>query len=210
MDETGQPESPPGVAEGQSGGAPEGQSGGAPEGRRRRKRERPLLVLNTGHGKGKSTAAFGLMLRAWNQGWRIGVFQFIKSGKWKVGEEAAARALGNIDWFKMGDGWTWTSRNLEDSAELAREGWEEAKRCLADQRYRLLLLDEFTYPLKFGWVDTSEVVRALLNRPGFQHVVITGRDAPDELVAAADLVTEMYKVKHPFDAGYRGQKGIEW
>ncbi len=207
MDDVGQSE---GAPQGRSEGAPEGRSEGAPEGRRRRKRERPLLVLNTGQGKGKSTAAFGLMLRAWNQGWRIGVFQFIKSGKWKVGEEAAARALGNIDWFKMGDGWTWTSRNLEDSAELAREGWEEAKRCLADQRYRFLLLDEFTYPLKFGWVDTAEVVTALATRPGFQHVIITGRDAPAELIRAADLVTEMHKVKHPFDDGHRGQKGIEW
>ncbi len=192
-------------------GPAEGTPGSAtPQERRRRRRERPLLVVHTGHGKGKSTAAFGLMLRAWNQGWRIGVFQFIKSGKWKVGEEAAARALGNIDWFKMGDGWTWTSRDLEDSAELAREGWEEVKRCLSDQRYEFLLLDEFTYPLKFGWVEVADVVTALATRPGFQHVVITGRDAPAELVDAADLVTEMRKVRHPFDQGHRGQKGIEW
>ncbi|MFN2555817.1 MAG: cob(I)yrinic acid a,c-diamide adenosyltransferase [Nitriliruptorales bacterium] len=199
MERTVQPES-----------APAGQADRAPQERRRRRRERPLLVVHTGQGKGKSTAAFGLMLRAWNQGWRIGVFQFIKSGKWKVGEEAAARALGNIDWFKMGDGWTWTSRDLEDSAELAREGWEEVKRCLIDQRYEFLLLDEFTYPMKFGWVATPDVVTALVTRPGFQHVVITGRDAPTELVDAADLVTEMRKIRHPFDHGHRGQKGIEW
>lgn len=176
----------------------------------RRRRERPLLMVNTGHGKGKSTAAFGMMLRAWNQGWPIGVFQFVKSGKWKVGETAAAEKLGGIDWFKMGDGWTWTSRDLETSADLAREGWEEVRRCLAEQRYRFYLLDEFTYPMTFGWVDTAEVVEVLASRPGWQYVMITGRDAPDELVEAADMVTEMRKVTHPFDDGWRGQKGIEW
>jgi cob(I)alamin adenosyltransferase len=183
---------------------------------RRLKREHPLLVVNTGHGKGKSTAAFGLMLRAWAQGWPIGVYQFVKSGKWRVGEHAAALALsesgqgGRIDWFKMGDGWTWTSRDLEESAELAREGWEEVKRRIADETYRFLLLDEFTYPMTFGWVDTAEVVEVLTSRPGFQHVVVTGRDAPAPLVEAADLVSEVTKVKHPFDTGRRGQKGIEW
>jgi len=179
-------------------------------------REQPLLVVNTGIGKGKSTAAFGLLLRGWAQGWPIGVYQFVKSGKWKVGEHAAAMALsesahgGQIDWFKMGDGWTWTSRDLDESAALAREGWEEVKRRIAAETYRLLLLDEFTYALKFGWVDTAEVVEVLSTRPGFQHIVITGRDAPAELIAAADLVSEVMKVKHPYEKGQRGQKGIEW
>ncbi len=177
---------------------------------RRRSREQPLLVVNTGRGKGKSTAAFGLMLRAWAQGWPIGVYQFVKSGKWRVGEHKAAEALGGIDWFKMGDGWTWTSRDLEESSDLAREGWEEVKRRLADQTYRFLLLDEFTYPLTFGWVDTAEVVAVLRERPGFQHVVVTGRDAPAELIEIADLVSEVTKIKHPYDTGQRGQKGIEW
>ncbi len=183
---------------------------------RRRTREHPLLIVHTGHGKGKSTAAFGLILRGWAQGWRIGVYQFVKSGKWKVGEHAAARALsglpegGTIDWFKMGDGWTWTSRDLEGSAELAREGWAEVRRRIADETYRLLVLDEFTYPLTFGWVDVAEVVEVLASRPGFQHVVVTGRDAPAELVAIADLVSEVRKIKHPYDEGRRGQKGIEW
>jgi cob(I)alamin adenosyltransferase len=183
---------------------------------RRRKREHPLLAVHTGTGKGKSTAAFGLMLRAWAQGWSVGVFQFVKSGKWKVGEHKAAMALsasdegGTIDWFKMGDGWTWTSRDLAESADLAREGWEEVKRCLADERYQLLILDEFTYPMTFGWVDTDEVVEVLTNRPGFQHVLVTGRDAPQALVDAAGLASEIVKLKHPFDEGWRGQKGIEW
>lgn len=184
--------------------------------RARGPREHPLLIVNTGIGKGKSTAAFGLLLRGWAQGWPIGVYQFVKSGKWRVGEHAAALALseadagGRIDWFKMGDGWTWTSRDLEGSAELAREGWEEVKRRLAAESYRLLVLDEFTYPLHFGWVDTGEVVRVLAERPGFQHVVITGRYAPEPLIELADVVSEVHKVKHPFDSGRRGQKGIEW
>ena len=178
--------------------------------RRRSNRERPLLIVNTGHGKGKSTASFGVMLRGWARGYKIGVYQFVKSGKWNVGEQKAAEALGNIDWFKQGDGWTWTSRDLEESADLAREGWEEVKRRIADETYDMLLLDEFTYPMKFGWVDTEEVVDVLKNRPGFQHVIISGRDAPEALVEIADLVSEIQKVKHPFDEGYRGQKGIEW
>lgn len=183
---------------------------------RRRAREAPLLIVNTGVGKGKSTAAFGLLLRGWAQGWHIGVYQFVKSGKWRVGENTAATALsamddgGTIDWFKMGDGWTWTSRDLEESADLAREGWEEVKRRIADETYRLLILDEFTYPMHFGWVDTDEVVAVLRDRPGFQHVVITGRNAPAALVEAADLVSEVTKVKHPYETGQRGQKGIEW
>lgn len=183
---------------------------------RRRKREAPLLVVNTGIGKGKSTAAFGLMLRAWAQGWDIGVYQFVKSGKWRVGEHAAAQVLsasdqgGRIDWFKMGDGWTWTSRDLEESADLAREGWAEVRRRIADETYRFLLLDEFTYPMHFGWVDTDEVVQTLVERPGFQHVVITGRNAPQQLIDAADLVSELTKIKHPYETGQRGQKGIEW
>jgi cob(I)alamin adenosyltransferase len=186
---------------------------GAP---RRLAREHPLLVVNTGHGKGKSTAAFGMMLRGWAQGWPIGVYQFVKSGKWRVGEHAAAMALcdsphgGRIDWFKMGDGWTWTSRDLEESADLAREGWAEVKRRIADETYRLLLLDEFTYPMTFGWVEVAEVVDVLTHRPGFQHVVVTGRGAPSALIDAADLVSEVTKVKHPFDTGRRGQRGIEW
>ena len=177
---------------------------------RRKPRDRPLLIVITGEGKGKSTSAFGIMLRAWARDYRVGVFQFVKSGKWKVGEHRAAQALGGIDWEKMGDGWTWTSRDLDQSADLAREGWEEVKRRIAQERYELLVLDEFTYPMAFGWVDAAEVTRVLVERRGFQHVIVTGRDAPAELVAAADLVSEVAKVKHPFDQGIRGQQGIEW
>jgi cob(I)alamin adenosyltransferase len=185
----------------------------------RQRRNRPLLAVHTGIGKGKSTAAFGLALRAWNQGWPIGVFQFVKSAKWRVGEERALRVLGasgeggTVAWHKMGEGWSWIQRDSRDalsSEEAAREGWEQVKRDLAAETYRLYVLDEFAYPMHWGWVDTDEVVEVLRTRPGVQHVVITGRNAPRALVDAADLVTEMTKVKHPMDAGQKGQRGIEW
>ena len=188
----------------------------------RARRNRPLVVVHTGEMKGKSTAAFGLALRGWNQGWSIGVFQFVKSAKWKVGEEAALRALGEVHertgqggpvaWHKMGEGWSWIQRpgSEADHAADAREGWEQIKRDLAAETYGLLVLDEFTYPMKWGWVDVDDVVATLRDRPGHQHVVITGRDADPRLIEAADLVVEMTKVKHPMDAGQKGQKGIEW
>ncbi|MDQ0379575.1 cob(I)yrinic acid a,c-diamide adenosyltransferase [Amycolatopsis thermophila] len=188
----------------------------------RQRRNRPLLAVHTGEMKGKSTAAFGMALRAWNQGWSIGVFQFVKSAKWKVGEENAFRALGAlhessgqggpVEWHKMGEGWSWSRKqgSESDHAANAREGWAEIKRRLAEERHDFYVLDEFTYPLHWGWIDTAEVVSALRDRPGRQHVVITGRNAPAELIEAADLVTRMTKVKHPMDTGQKGQRGIEW
>src|SRR5919108_4339016 len=162
----------------------------------RQRRNRPLLIVHTGEMKGKSTAAFGLALRGWNQGWSIGVFQFVKSAKWKVGEEAAFRALGRVheqtgqggpvEWHKMGEGWSWARKkgSEDDHAGSAREGWEEIKRRLAAERHGFYVLDEFTYPLHWGWVDLDEVVTTLVNRPGHQHVVITGRYAPRPLIDA--------------------------
>jgi cob(I)alamin adenosyltransferase len=188
----------------------------------RQRRNRPLLVVHTGEMKGKSTAAFGMALRGWNAGFSIGVFQFVKSAKWKVGEESALRALGElhertgqggpVEWHKMGDGWSWARKqgSEQDHAAAAAEGWAEIARRLAAQRHDLYVLDEFTYPLQWGWVDVDEVVAAVARRPGRQHVVITGRRAPSALVEAADLVVEMTKVKHPMDAGQKGQRGIEW
>ena len=184
----------------------------------RQRRNRALVVVHTGEMKGKSTAAFGLALRAWNQGWPIGVFQFVKSAKWKVGEEHALRTLGasgeggTVAWHKMGEGWSWTRKQGtdDDHAANAREGWEQIKRDLAAETYRFLVLDEFTYLLKWGWLDVEEVVDVLVHRPGQQHVVITGRDAPPRLVEVADLVMQTTKVKHPMDAGQKGQRGIEW
>jgi len=188
----------------------------------RQRRNRPLLAVHTGDGKGKSTAAFGLALRGWNQGWDIGVFQFVKSAKWRIGEQTVLERLGAlhdetgeggpVQWHKMGSGWSWSRKqgDTEDHEAAAREGWEEVKRRLSDESHDLLILDEFTYLMKWGWVDVDDVVTTLRERPGHQHVVITGRSAAPELIAIADLVTEMTKIKHPMDAGQKGQKGIEW
>lgn len=188
----------------------------------RQRRNRPIVAVHTGAMKGKSTAAFGMALRAWNQGWSVGVFQFVKSAKWKVGEEAAFRALGKlhedtgqggpVEWHKMGEGWSWSRKqgSEDDHAANARDGWTEIKRRLAEDRHDFYVLDEFSYPLHWGWIDTDEVVKTLADRPGRQHVVITGRNAPAQLIEAADLVVEMTKVKHPMDAGQKGQRGIEW
>ena len=188
----------------------------------RARRHAPLLAVHTGTGKGKSTAAFGMALRAWNAGFDIAVFQFVKSAKWKVGEEAAFRELGRlhdergiggaVEWHKMGAGWSWARKagRDDDHAAAAADGWAEIGRRLAEQRHDFYVLDEFTYPLKWGWVDVGDVVATLAGRPGVQHVVITGRDAPQPLLDAADLVTDMTKVKHPMDSGRKGQRGIEW
>ena len=199
---------------------PQGQPSAVPDDglTTRQRRNRALLVVHTGSMKGKSTAAFGLALRAWNQGWPIGVFQFVKSAKWKVGEEHALRTLGasgeggTVAWHKMGEGWSWTRKpgTDDDHAANAREGWAQVQRDLAAQTYRFYVLDEFTYPMTWGWIDVEEVVRVLRDRPGDQHVVITGRGAAPALVEAADLVMETTKVKHPMDAGQKGQRGIEW
>ena len=185
----------------------------------RQRRNSPLVIVHGGAGKGKSTAAFGLALRGWNQGWSIGVFQFVKSAKWRIGEQAALAALddvhrstgqgGPIEWHKMGSGWSWSRKagTEEDHAEAAREGWAEIKRRLAEETHTLYVLDEFTYLLKWGWLDIDDT---LTDRPGYQHVVITGRDPHPRLLEIADVATEMTKIAHPFDKGQKGQKGIEW
>lgn len=186
------------------------------------RRSAPLFAVHTGDGKGKSTAAFGMALRAWNAGLRVGVFQFVKSAKWKVGEEAVFHRLADlhdehgvgapVEWHKMGSGWSWSRKpgSEADHAAAAADGWAEVARRLTAQQHDFYVLDEFTYPLGWGWVDVAEVVDVLTARPGKQHVVITGRRAPQALIDAADLVTEMTKIKHPMDAGRKGQKGIEW
>lgn len=186
------------------------------------RRNRPLVIVNTGDGKGKSTAAFGLALRGWNQGWNIGVFQFVKSAKWRIGEQTVLERLaelhtetgvgGPIEWHKMGSGWSWSRKEgTEDDHERdAREGWAEIKRRIADETHDLLVLDEFTYPINWGWVDVDDVVETFANRPGRQHVIVTGRRADPKLIEVANLVTEMKHVKHPMDVGQKGQRGIEW
>lgn len=188
----------------------------------RQRRNQPLLMVHTGDGKGKSTAAFGLALRAWNQGWSIGVFQFVKSATWRIGEQTVLERLGElheqtgeggpVEWHKMGSGWSWSRKpgTETDHAAEAAEGWAEVKRRLAEQTHDLYVLDEFTYLMERGWIDVDDVVTTLAERPGRQYVAMTGRRAAPELVEIADLVTEMRHVKHPFDRGQKGQRGIEW
>lgn len=188
----------------------------------RQRRMLPITAVHTGPGKGKSTAAFGMAMRAWNQGMDIAVFQFVKSAKWKVGEEAVLRRLGQlhaetgeggpVEWHKMGEGWSWSRKHgtEEDHARAAQEGWAEIRRRIGAQAHDFYVLDEFTYPIKWGWVDAAEVAEVLADRPGTQHIIITGRDADPALIEVADLVTEMTKIKHPMDLGRKGQKGIEW
>jgi cob(I)alamin adenosyltransferase len=172
-------------------------------------RPRSLVLVNTGEGKGKSTAAFGVVLRALARNWHVCVIQFIKSDRWKVGEEKISRRLG-VDWLKGGDGFTWESPDLETSAGRARAAWELARAAIADGDHRLVVLDEITYPVNYGWIPVESVVEAIRSRPADVNVVLTGRDAPAALVEVADTVTEMVKVKHAYDQGIKARKGIEY
>jgi cob(I)alamin adenosyltransferase len=168
-----------------------------------------IVLVNTGHGKGKSSAAFGVMGRGWARGWTVGVVQFVKGGKWKTGERKLADHLG-IEWHTLGDGFTWESTDLDETAAKGRAAWEFAKGKLAGGEHDLLILDEMTYAVTFGWIGVDDVVKAIRDRAPGTNVVVTGRGAPDELIAIADTVTEMRKVKHAFDSGIKAIKGIEY
>jgi cob(I)alamin adenosyltransferase len=168
-----------------------------------------LLLVNTGDGKGKSSAAFGVMLRSVAMGWPVVVLQFVKSGQWKVGEEKIGRQLG-VDWHSLGEGFTWDSTNLEHDKEHAQQAWKIAAGFIADGKHRLVILDELTYLCTWGWIDTAEVVDALRDRPDDVNVIVTGRDCPAEIIEIADTVTEMRKVKHAYDQGITAKKGIEY
>jgi len=169
-----------------------------------------LVIVNTGEGKGKTTAALGLLLRAWGRGMRICVIQFIKSETGMWGEVKAAQKMG-IEWHKTGDGFTWLSEDMDETIAHARQGWELACAKIASAAYDLIVLDDFTYLLHFGWLDTGQVIEWLkANRPPEMHLVITGRHAPEELVDYADLVTEMEAIKHPYEDGVPAQPGIEF
>jgi cob(I)alamin adenosyltransferase len=167
-----------------------------------------LVVVNTGDGKGKSSAAFGVMVRALARGWSVAVVQFIKSGDWKVGEEKLGRELG-VDWHAFGDGFTWDSDDLAADRAHAAEGWAKAVEILDAGEHELVIFDELTYLSSFGWRDAAVIAEAIRQRPSHVNVVITGRDAAPELIEIADTVTEMNVVKHAFQAGVRAQKGIE-
>ena len=177
--------------------------------RRPDRRSQGLVIVNTGNGKGKTTAALGVLLRAAGQGLRVAMFQFIKakSGNW--GESRAARKLG-VEIIPLGSGFSWTSDDLERDRALAREGWQQCRAAIESGEYDVVILDEITYCFTFNWLDLDEVLEVLRRRPEGQHVILTGREAPQELIEFADLVTEMREIKHPYAAGIRAQKGIEF
>jgi len=168
-----------------------------------------LVVLNTGNGKGKSSSAFGMMVRGLAVDWDVAVCQFIKSGDWRVGEEKMGRKLG-VEWHSFGDGFTWDSDNLDHDRNIAREGWEQAAAVISGGDHQLVILDELTYLCSWGWIDTSEVVGTIKQRPDHVNIVITGRDAPQDLIDIADTVTEMTEIKHAYSQGIRAKRGIDY
>lgn len=174
-----------------------------PEGERR-----GIVIVNTGDGKGKSTAAFGLALRAHGRGKAVKIYQFMKVPSARFGEHRVFADLG-VPIEGLGDGFSWKSQDLAHSAQLARDGWARAEATIRAGAHFLVVLDEVTYPLRYGWLPLKPVLACLRERPPHVHVVLTGRDAPDELVALADTVTEMALVKHHFQAGVPAQRGIE-
>ncbi|MBX8464895.1 MULTISPECIES: cob(I)yrinic acid a,c-diamide adenosyltransferase [unclassified Deinococcus] len=170
---------------------------------------RGLLIVNTGNGKGKTTAALGLMLRAHGRGLRVRMFQFLKHESAKFGEHRTLDVLG-LPYEGLGDGFTWRSRDLENSAAMAAHGWSLARAAIESGEHDLIVLDEFTYALKYGWVPWPEVEVVLRARDPLLHVVVTGRDALPELIALADTVSEIRPVKHAYEAGIGAQTGIEY
>jgi len=170
---------------------------------------RSIVLVNTGDGKGKSSAAFGVMLRALARDWKVAVVQFLKSGDWHTGEEKIGRRLG-VDWFALGEGFTWESSDLSQDEAVAQEAWRHAKAIIEAGAHRLVILDEITYPMNWGWIDTDDVVRTIRERPETVSIVATGRDAPAALVDVADTVTEMRNVKHAYQRGIAAKKGIDY
>ncbi len=172
--------------------------------------EKGLLIVHTGKGKGKSTAAFGMVFRALGHGFRVAIVQFVK-GRWETGERAALDRFGDqVTINTMGEGFTWETQDRARDIAAARAAWEKAKTLVMDEEHRLIVLDELNIVLRYDYLDTAEVVAALAARPPMKHVVVTGRNARDELIEAADLVTEMEQVKHPFRSGVKAQVGIEF
>lgn len=170
-----------------------------------------LVLINTGNGKGKTTSALGLMFRAWGHGKKVVMLQFIKNAKANFGEHRAARKVG-IEIIPGGAGFAMpgVTKNIDESEAMAVEQWDLAKQKITSGEYDLVVLDELSYPLKFGWLDENEILYVLKKRPAGLHVMITGRDMPEKLVDYADLVTEMVEIKHPFKNGIKAQIGIEF
>jgi cob(I)alamin adenosyltransferase len=170
---------------------------------------RSVVIVNTGHGKGKTTAAMGTLIRAVARGWNVCVVQFIKSGKWRVGEAQVAKQLG-VDWWTIGDGFSWDSDDLNESEAVARSAWDAARQKVSSGDYHLVVLDEITYPMNWGWISSEEVARVIRDRPPHVNVIATGRDAPPELVDVADTITEMVSIRHAYDRGVQARRGIDY
>jgi len=171
--------------------------------------ERGLLLVNTGIGKGKSSAAFGVLARALGHGFKAGVVQFVKS-RTDTGEEGFFRHQPNVAWHVMGDGFTWETQDKEKDAKAAQAAWRQSRLFLTDATIDLVILDELTYAFKYGWLDLDAVLADLAARPPMQHVIITGRAAPEKLIEAADTVTDMNLIKHAFKAGVKAMPGVEF
>lgn len=170
--------------------------------------EKGLLLVLTGNGKGKSSSAFGMLARALGHGMKVGVAQFIK-GRSDTGEEAFFERQENVSWHVLGEGFTWDTQNLDKDIETANKGWAIVQKMLKDENIDFIVLDELTYPLKFGWLDTEQVLADIAARPPMQHVVITGRAAPKPVIEAADTVSEISDVKHAYRDGVKAQKGVD-
>jgi cob(I)alamin adenosyltransferase len=168
-----------------------------------------LVLVNTGDGKGKSTAAFGVAVRAVARDWRVCVIQFLKSGEWKAGEESVLRKLG-VDWWTLGDGFTWDSDNLDESEAIAGAAWASAAAKIESGDYDIVILDEVTYPMNWGWIECDDVLEAIRSRPPHVNVVATGRDAPEALLELADTATHMVNVHHAYDRGIAARRGIDF
>lgn len=173
------------------------------------RRRKGLVLVNTGNGKGKTSAAMGVLLRAWGRGMRVTMLQFIKHSTANFGEHRAARKIG-VDIKPMGDGFTWLSKDMDATKKLAVNLWEKCQEKILSGAYDIVILDEFTYPLHYGWIPIKDALETLRNRPAAVHVIITGRYASQELIDFADLVTEMREIKHPYRKGVKAQLGIDF
>jgi cob(I)alamin adenosyltransferase len=167
------------------------------------------FLINTGTGKGKTSASMGVLARSWARGWNSCVVQFLKSEKWKAGERKLADHLG-IEWYTLGDGFTWESTDLDETAAKGRHAWSVAAEKIASGEYDLVVLDEATYIVRYDWLPVGDLVDVIAARPARTNVIMTGRYAPPELIEIADTVTEMTKVKHAMDQGIGARKGIEY
>lgn len=176
---------------------------------KKNKIKKGLIIVNTGHGKGKSSAAFGVLFRALGHNLRCAVVQFIK-GKWRTGERTRAEQIEGLTYHVMGLGFTWESQDIQRDIEAAKQAWEKSKQYILDDVHDLVILDELTYTVKYGWIEVEEILSVLEKKPPMKHVIITGRDCHEKIIELADLVTEMKLIKHPSQKGIAAQKGVEF